>query len=77
MVIGQTQTSPSELLAKNAVLFLEVIDHILLMAVDPTGEHQQEKLKRWRNCFHIDRFYLIRRISASLLKSVSSPLMEL
>jgi hypothetical protein len=40
-------------LLEHAVLFLEILDHVQLMAVDPPGEyHEQQvkRLKRWEHC---------------------------
>jgi len=34
------------LLAEDAVLFEQVVDDLLLLAVDPAGEEEQEELKR-------------------------------
>jgi hypothetical protein len=49
LVVVQANPAPSELFAENAVLFLEVVDHMLLSAVDPAGEHQEEEVEcvRW------------------------------
>jgi hypothetical protein len=33
---------PPQALLKYAVLFPEILDHIQLIAVDPTGEHQED-----------------------------------
>ena len=41
-----------KLFEKDTVLFPKVIDLVLLLAVDPTGEDQQEKLQCWRYRFH-------------------------
>jgi hypothetical protein len=32
---------------EQTVLFLQMLDHVQLMAVDPTGEHHQQEVKRW------------------------------
>jgi len=37
--ISKTQAPPTHALLKHAVLFLEILDHVQLIAVDPTGEH--------------------------------------
>jgi len=44
-LVGQALTTPSQLLTKNAVLLQEVVDDLLLMAVDPAGECEQEVLQ--------------------------------
>jgi len=45
LVIVQAQPSVAELFPKNSVLFLEVVDDILLLLVQPAreGNHQQSK----------------------------------
>ena len=40
---------------QHAVLFLEIFDHLQLMAVDPTGEHQEEHLNRPKQWGHWSR----------------------
>jgi hypothetical protein len=42
--IGETKTPPSHAFLKHAVLFLKILDHVQLMAVDPTCERQEEHL---------------------------------
>ena len=37
--IGEANASPTQALREHAVLFLEIRDHVLLMALDPPGEH--------------------------------------
>ena len=51
--IGEANASPTQALREHAVLFLEIRDHVQLMAVDPPGEYheqQLERLKRWERC---------------------------
>jgi hypothetical protein len=48
---------PTHTLLQHAVLFLEILDHVQLMAVDPPGEHQEEQLKRQKQCRHCSRVY--------------------
>jgi hypothetical protein len=43
--VGETKTTPSELLAEYTVLLLEVGDDILLLPGDPPSKGQQEKLQ--------------------------------
>ena len=45
LVIGETQSSPAELLLQDAVLFDKVVDDLRLMTIDPTGEGGEEELK--------------------------------
>jgi hypothetical protein len=45
LVIIQAQTLVSELLAQYAVLFLEVIDYVALVLVQPPGERNQQQAK--------------------------------
>jgi hypothetical protein len=43
----------NQVLLEHAVLFLKILDHVQLMAVDPPGEyHEQQlkRLKRWEHC---------------------------
>jgi hypothetical protein len=44
--IGEAKAPPTHAFLKHAVLLLEIFDHVQLMPVDPTGEHQEEHLKR-------------------------------
>jgi hypothetical protein len=51
--IGEANASPTQALREHAVLFLEIRDHVQLMAVDPPGEHHEQQLKRlqrWGHC---------------------------
>ena len=45
LVIGKAETPVAELFAEDAVLGLEVVDHVLLVAVDPAGDEQDEELE--------------------------------
>jgi hypothetical protein len=50
--IGETKAPTTRGLLEHSVLLLEIVDHVQLMAVDPTGEHQEEQMKRrkqWRH----------------------------
>src|ERR1700732_3558622 len=38
-------------------LLQEILDHVQLMAVDPTGEHQEEHLMRQKQWGHCRRVY--------------------
>ena len=44
--IGETKAPPTHALLKHAILFLEILNYIQLMAVYPTCEHQEEHLNR-------------------------------
>src|ERR1022692_4539033 len=51
--IGEANASPTQALREHAVLFLEIRDHLQLMALDPPGEHHEQqlkRLKRWGHC---------------------------
>ena len=37
---------------ENAVLFLQIVDHFKMVAVDPTSEDDEQKLKRWKQWKH-------------------------
>ena len=55
--IGETKAPPTHALLKHAVLFLEILNHVQLMAVYPTGEHQEEHLNRPKQWGHCSRVY--------------------
>ena len=40
--VGETKPLPTQALLQHSVLFLEILDHIKLMAVDPSCEHHKE-----------------------------------
>jgi hypothetical protein len=40
--VGEANAAPTQALLEYSVLLLKILDHIQLMAVDPTSEHQQE-----------------------------------
>src|SRR5450631_1280381 len=44
---------------EHAILFLEVVDHIQLMAVDPPSEHHQQQVKRLTQRGHCCRVYRV------------------
>ncbi len=44
--IGEPEACPSQLRAENTVLLLEVLDHLLLVAIHPAGEGQDQELQR-------------------------------
>jgi len=44
LVILQPQAVAFQLLSKNAVLLYEVLDHLLLVSVYPSGEGHEQKL---------------------------------
>jgi hypothetical protein len=46
--IGEAKASPTDALLKHTVLFLEILDHVQLMVVYPTHEHQEKHLNRPR-----------------------------
>ena len=54
-VILEAKTPAAELAFQDAILFDEVIDHVLLMAVDPTGDGDDEELPRL-NGSHVGRW---------------------
>ena len=41
----EPQATVSELLAQCSVLFTQILDHILLALIHPTGQHDHNKLK--------------------------------
>jgi hypothetical protein len=38
--VRETKAAATQTLLEHAVLFLEILDHVQLVAVDPTREHQ-------------------------------------
>jgi hypothetical protein len=40
--IGETNAPPTQALLEHAVLFLEKLDHVQLMAVDTPGEYHEQ-----------------------------------
>ena len=51
--ISETKAPPAQAPLEHEVLFLEILDHVQLMAVDPTGEYHEQQLKRpkrWIDC---------------------------
>jgi hypothetical protein len=55
--VGKTDAPPAQAVLEHAVLFLEILNHVQLMAVDPTGEHQEQQLKRPIRLRHFSRVY--------------------
>jgi hypothetical protein len=55
--IGETKALPTHAFLKHAVLFLQILDHVQLMAVDPTGAHLEKDLKRQKQWGHCSRVY--------------------
>jgi predicted nucleotide-binding protein (sugar kinase/HSP70/actin superfamily) len=49
---------------EDAVLFLQIVDHFQLVAVDPTGEDDEQKLKRWKQWKHDEELYRANHITA-------------
>ncbi len=47
--ICEAQISAIEVFAKNSVLVLETLDHVSLVAVDPSGDEQDGELKGCRH----------------------------
>jgi hypothetical protein len=40
--VCETDAPATQALLEQPVLFLEIVDHIQLMTVDPTGKHQED-----------------------------------
>src|SRR5450759_4127019 len=55
--IGEANASPTQALREHAVLFLEIRDQVLLMALDPPGEHHEQQLKRLKRWGHCSAVY--------------------
>src|SRR5262245_12131170 len=43
LIVREAQASGSKLLAQDAVLFLQIVDDVTLLLVDPTGERDQDE----------------------------------
>src|ERR1039458_3939489 len=73
--IGEANASPTEALREHAVLFLEIRDHVLLMALDPPGEHHEQQLKRLKRWGHCSGVYgLTNRRGSSSSRLAHSPI---
>ena len=48
LVILRPQAVRPQLLSRNAVLLYEVLDHLLLVAIYPSGEGHEQKLSSWQ-----------------------------
>ena len=46
--IREPQAFAAELVTENSVLFLEILDHLLLVAAKPSGEKNDQQLQRQR-----------------------------
>jgi hypothetical protein len=44
--VGEVDAASTQALLEHAILFLEVVNHIQLMAVEPPSEHHQQQVKR-------------------------------
>ena len=52
LVVGEPETARTELLSKDAILGLEIVDDLALLLVDPAGQGDEEKPQRVRNRNH-------------------------
>jgi len=52
LLVGESQSSRSELLSEHTILRPEIVDHIALVLVDPAGQGDKEKLERMRERSH-------------------------
>jgi hypothetical protein len=52
LFVGEPGTARTELLSKDAILGLEIVDHLTLLVVDPAGQGDEEKPQRVRNRNH-------------------------
>jgi hypothetical protein len=58
LVIIEPQPSTAELFAKDAVLFAQVLDHVQLAVIHPSGKRDQEKTERIEGCRHVVAFII-------------------
>ena len=49
LIIRETQTPAAELLTQNPILFSQLVDQILLLTVQPSGQGEDEELQRVRH----------------------------
>jgi hypothetical protein len=42
LVVSQPDTPPPQLLPKDAVLLNKIVDHVLLVTIDPSSEGQEQ-----------------------------------
>jgi hypothetical protein len=52
LVIGQPEAAPLQLLLQDAVLLYQVLDNVLLVAIDPPREGQEQHLQRRESGLH-------------------------
>ena len=52
LIVGKPEPAGTELLSKDAILGLEIVDHLALLLVDPAGQGDEEKPQRVRNRKH-------------------------
>ncbi len=67
LIIGQPESSATELLLLDAVLFSEVFDNCILLTADPAGQGGYEDLPRLKNGCHrriVARERIIRQLSS-------------
>jgi hypothetical protein len=58
LVIGEPQPSIAELFPKDAVLFAQVLDHVQLALIHPSGKRDQEKTEGVERCRHLVAFII-------------------
>jgi hypothetical protein len=46
LYLGESNAFSAQLLSKNAVLLLEILDHLVLVAIHPSGEGVHQELQR-------------------------------
>ena len=46
LIVGEPETARTELLSKDAIFSLEIIDHLALLLVDPAGQGDEQKPQR-------------------------------
>ena len=53
--IGESDAARAELLLEDAILFLEIVDEVTLLLVDPAGDGHDEKLQHLGKPRHTGR----------------------
>lgn len=68
LVIVEAQPSFAELFTKNSVLFTQVLDHVQLALIHPSGKRDQEKTELIEGCRHVVAFIIDPRSPAPAMR---------
>ena len=53
LVVAEQDSVLPELLSENPILRQEILDGVLLSAIDPAGQDQKQQLPRLKQCLHV------------------------